>query len=91
VKPGERKRAPRKLAPPIEGTGEYLAYEGLSRWLGIPKGTIASWVHRGLIPYLRLSDRVVRFERKAIVAWLGTKRIEVGVAVDQAGETGGAP
>lgn len=47
-----------------DGEGEYITLQQLAVWLNISRGTAWSIVmERGDIPYLRLSDRVVRVAR----------------------------
>ena len=53
---------------------EYLTYRQVSEMLGLSMNTLYSMVHRKLIPFLRISDRIVRFERGEIEAWLESRR-----------------
>ena len=53
---------------------EYLSYAEVSEMLGLSMNTLYSMVHRKLIPFLRISDRIVRFERGKIEAWLESRR-----------------
>ena len=53
---------------------EYLSYAEVSEMLGLSMNTLYSMVHRKLIPFLRISDRIVRFERGEIEAWLESRR-----------------
>ena len=55
---------------------EYLNYEELCLLLKIAKGTAYSLVSRRQIPHVRLSSRLVRFEKKAILSWLEVHQAE---------------
>ncbi len=56
-------------------------YSKLSKYLGVPVGTLYAWVHEGRLPYMRLSGRTVRFDLDQIDAWLAERR--EGVANEQ--------
>lgn len=47
----------------------------LARELGVSRHTIYSWVAQRRIPYLKVG-RLLRFERRAIAAWLHGDRAE---------------
>lgn len=51
-----------------------ITYDDLVTWLNVPIGTVYSWVSRGEIPYVRLADRSVRFEREVLETWLEARR-----------------
>lgn len=51
-----------------------MTYDDLVSWWSVPIGTIYSWVARGEIPFVRLADRSVRFEREVLEAWLEERR-----------------
>jgi excisionase family DNA binding protein len=42
--------------------GDILTTEGLARRLQVRPDTIRRWVHRGLVPVLRVSPKVMRFD-----------------------------
>jgi len=42
----------------------------LSKWTGIPTGTLYHWVAEGRLPCVRLSARCLRFQPEAIAAWV---------------------
>lgn len=48
---------------------EFLNYEELCELLKIKKGTAYSLVSRGQIPHLRLSGKIVRFQKRTILEW----------------------
>lgn len=52
----------------------YLTYDELSEMLSVPKGTLYSWVHHGTVPYVRFSQRCVRFRLRDIEAWIGERQ-----------------
>lgn len=54
---------------------EMLSYEQVSKLLNVSKGTLYCWVHRQVIPHLRVTDRLVRFQRSALSEWLNQKRV----------------
>jgi excisionase family DNA binding protein len=58
---------------PPGSNGPFLKYSEASSLLGVKKGTLYSWVSRGLIPFVRLSPRVIRFRRTDLEAWLGER------------------
>jgi excisionase family DNA binding protein len=51
-----------------------LRYLEAAAYLAIPDGTLRSMVSRCLIPFVRLSPRVVVFEREALDQWLAERR-----------------
>jgi excisionase family DNA binding protein len=42
---------------------------------GFSEGTLRHWVSQGRIPFVRISDRCVRFLCVDIQAWLAAKRV----------------
>ncbi len=64
-----------------------MTYQEVAAWWHVPVGTIHSWVARGCIPYVRLADRSVRFERDALEAWLSERR-STASALKATGHTG---
>ena len=53
-----------------------LNYADASHLLNVKTGTLYSWVSRRVIPFVRLSPRVVRFKREEIEAWMGARSVE---------------
>lgn len=51
-----------------------LTYADVSEMLGIPRSTIAVWVHRKEIPHIRLGKRTVRFLRSDLAEWMSRRR-----------------
>ncbi|MBI3183142.1 MAG: helix-turn-helix domain-containing protein [Myxococcales bacterium] len=54
---------------------EMLNYADAARMIGVPVGTLYSWVGRQQIPHVRLGPRLVRFRRAEIDAWLAQKHV----------------
>ena len=52
----------------------YWNYDQLGQHLGLSKNTLYSMVHRKLIPFIRISDRLVRFDPLEIEAWIDGRR-----------------
>ena len=58
------------------------AQEGLltpgeaAKYLGVNVATLRRWSIRGKIPVFRLSDRIYRYDRGEIIAWLHEKQIK---------------
>lgn len=55
---------------------EFLSYDDLSSYLGVPKGTIYTWVHQKRIPHIRITGRLIRFRRSEVLAWLRRNSVE---------------
>ena len=53
-----------------------MTYEQLCQRYGFKRGTVYSLVHEGRIPHIRLGRRFVRFDAKAIDAWIQSRSIE---------------
>ena len=51
-----------------------LTYDEVAQWLALPPGTLYGLVHKGEIPHVRISARIVRFEREALEAWIVERR-----------------
>lgn len=54
-----------------------LRYAEAAKYLGLPKGTLASLVCRKQIPHVRISKRLVLFETDALDAWIAERRVGV--------------
>lgn len=50
-------------------------YQEASAHTGLKLGTLRSLVSRNQIPYIRISPRIVVFEREALDRWLDEKRV----------------
>ena len=53
----------------------FLKYADASQLLDVKIGTLYAWVSRGVIPFVRLSPRVVRFRREDLDRWLGERSV----------------
>lgn len=53
----------------------FLTYAEVSARLGIKVETLYVMVHRGSIPHVRLSRRMVRFEPRVLDAWVAEHRM----------------
>ncbi len=54
---------------------ELLTYTEAAEYLNIPLSSAYSLVFRKILPHIRLSPRVVRFERAALDAWLDERTV----------------
>jgi excisionase family DNA binding protein len=52
-----------------------MTYRDVAAALGVPVGTVYSWVHTGAIPHVRLGPRLVRFSRASIEGWLAARSV----------------
>ena len=53
-------------------------YQDLCNHLNIRPGTAYSWVSRGVVPFIRISGRCVRFHPAEIQKWLEDKAVGTG-------------
>lgn len=51
-----------------------LKMEEVATLLNMKRDTIKKLVQADNIPHIRLSPRIVRFEREAVVKWIGERR-----------------
>ncbi len=56
--------------------GQILDYGGASRLIGVPKGTLYSWVSKKIIPHIRLGGRLVRFNADELETWLENHQVK---------------
>jgi len=54
---------------------DLLDYDGASMFLNVKTNTLYAWVHRGSIPVVRFSPRMVRFSRRALQEWIAARCI----------------
>jgi len=54
----------------IESDGRYLTYSQVEDRYGLSQIFLRTRVHRREIPHIRLSRRMVRFDKKELEAWL---------------------
>lgn len=53
----------------------YLTYSQAADMLAVPVGTLYAWVHQKRVPHIRISGRLVRFDRDELIAWLEGRRV----------------
>lgn len=58
------------------GHGELLTQAELARALGEAERTVAQWRYRGLIPYLKMGHRSIRFRLEAVLAALDKRTLK---------------
>ena len=63
-----------------------INYEKVSKLIGVNVSTIYSMVHKGQIPFYRLSKRLVMFNVDEIEAWMASKKVEAINAVEPQSE-----
>ena len=54
-----------------------LTYKEAAKVLGVPVGTLYSWVHLKKVPHVRLSSRFVRFDADRLQEWMAAQTVEV--------------
>lgn len=47
--------------------------EDVARLLRVKKSTIYSLVHRGVIPHMKITGKILRFEKSKVAVWLAEK------------------
>ena len=52
-----------------------LNYAETSQLLGVKTNTLYAWVSRRVIPFVRLSPRVVRFRPEDLEAWVNERNV----------------
>lgn len=55
-----------------------ITYRQLALITGLPESTLRVWVHKRLLPHLRLGPRTVRFRRTEIERWLAARAVNAG-------------
>ena len=53
-----------------------LTYAQAADLLAVPVGTLYAWVHLRRIPHIRISKRLVRFQRAELERWIEARRVE---------------
>jgi hypothetical protein len=59
-------------------------YDRTARFLGVSRGALRNKVYRGLVPFVRIGPRTVRFDPERISAWLAGRE---GLAASACGTT----
>lgn len=52
----------------------YWNYKQLEQHLGLSRNTLYSMVRRRAIPFIRISERIVRFDPVEVDAWVESRR-----------------
>ena len=60
--------------PPIP---RWLTPKKAAAHLGIPTSTLHSYVRAGRVPFVRMSERVIRFDRNELDEWLEARHVRV--------------
>ena len=64
----------------MKENSDMLTYAEAAEFAGVCVNTLYGWVSQRRVPYVRLGARVVRFQRKALQAWIDARRVEVQAA-----------
>ena len=56
---------------------QFMNYKEAARYLGIPIGTLYSWVHKQRVPHVRFGPRQVRFSRVRLEEWIAAQEVPV--------------
>ena len=49
----------------------------LSEMLGVAKATIYSWTSQQKIPHIKLSERLLKFREREIMAWIAARTVSI--------------
>lgn len=60
---------------PEPATTDMLNYREAAQLVGVPVGTLYTWVHEERIPHVRLGARLVRFPRVELERWLAARLV----------------
>ncbi|MFZ5481170.1 MAG: helix-turn-helix domain-containing protein [Myxococcota bacterium] len=52
----------------------FITYSHAADLLGVPIGTLHYWVHKGFVPFYRISPRKVLFDREELERWVKERR-----------------
>ena len=53
-----------------------LNYKQAAELVGVPIGTLYSWVCRGQIPHHRYGRRLIRFTKEELEAWMAKHHVQ---------------
>ena len=56
--------------PLFENREQLLSINQLADHLTVSPKTIYGWIYKGLIPFVRIGPRVIRFDRRKIDEWI---------------------
>ena len=72
----EQKKQVENVYGELIQTDEWLRPKDVSALLKVSKPLPYQWVKRGLIPHYKLADKVIRFKKEDLEAFIGKCRIE---------------
>ena len=64
---------------------DLLNYKQASEFLSVPRGTLYSWVHHRTVPFVRMSKRVIRFDKAALTRWVDAQRLGPETSTSEGG------
>lgn len=56
-------------------SNDMLGYRDAAALLGVPLGTLYSWVSKRCVPHIRLGPKLVRFSRDDLAQWIQSRRV----------------
>lgn len=62
----------------VNSEDSMLTYRQVAAFLGVPLGTLYSWVHANRIPHVRFGPRLVRFSRGQVLSWVAKRSVTEG-------------
>ena len=54
-----------------------MTIKDIAEYLQIKERTISSWINKGTIPHIKLSNKAIRFNLNTINEWLSSKEVSV--------------
>ena len=60
----------------LDPSSPLLTYSQAASFLNIKPGTLYAMVSQGRIPHVRLSKRMVRFDRSELRRWVESRRVD---------------
>jgi len=64
-----------------EKDSDIIDYPVAGALIGVKPATLCAWVSRHQVPHIRISGRLVRFSRRALIEWLKSKEVPCGAKV----------
>ena len=55
---------------------KHLDYSEAAKLIGVPVGTLYSWVSRKEIPHRRFGPRLVRFKKQELPKWIDERTVQ---------------
>jgi len=56
---------------------DFIGYKMASDLIGIPIGTLYSWVSQKQVPHHRLGKRLIRFKKSELLDWLESHKVQL--------------